>query len=202
MGVVGLESQGDRIYAGEKSCRFGKSGKTTSIALAEDKVGGAGTVSFYACRWMNNQGTVDEEATVSVDYSTDGGTTWQTAGTATISASDYTLYSVAVNKPGNIRIRLDRIKGNRIHLDNVSISNFSSGINDPAAERNSWTAYCSEPGVLCVEASEAHDVTIHGVDGLTYVNGAAVAAGTSTFDLPAGLYVVVVDKDTRRVLVK
>lgn len=202
VGVVGLESQGDRIYAGEKSCRFGKSGKTTSIALAEDKIGGAGTVSFYACRWMNNQGTVDEEATVSVDYSTDGGTTWQTAGTATISASDYTLYSVAVNKPGNIRIRLDRIKGNRIHLDNVSISNFSSGINDPAAERNSWTAYCSEPGVLCVEASEVLDVTIHGVDGLTYVNGAAVAAGTATFDLPAGLYVVVVDKDTRRVLVK
>lgn len=201
VGVVGAASQGDRIYAGEKSCRFGKS-SDSFIALNEDKTGGAGTVSFYACRWVNTQGTIDPEATLDVDYSLDGGTSWHTAGRVTVSASDYTLYSVIVNKPGNIRIRLAQTSGSRLHLDNVSISNFSSGINDPAAERNSWTAYCSEPGVLCVEASEAHDVTIHGVDGLTYVNGAAVAAGTSTFDLPAGLYVVVVDKDTRRVLVK
>ncbi|MDE6271343.1 MAG: T9SS type A sorting domain-containing protein, partial [Muribaculaceae bacterium] len=159
--------------------------------------------SFYACPWKNTQGKLDPAAKVKVDYSQDGGTTWHTAGTVDVTAPDYALYSVAVNKPGPIRIRLERTEGNRMHLDNVGIGRYhTSGINDPEALRNSWTAFCAEPGVLSIEASEAISVAIHGVDGITYVSGAALATGVSTFDLPAGLYIVVVDNDTRRVLVK
>lgn len=202
VGVVGLESQGDRIYDGEKSCRFGKSGSPTYIALAEDLPQGASTVSFYACRWKNNQGNLDVDSKVNVDYSTDGGTSWHTAGTVDVTAPDYTLYSVAVNNRGPIRIRIERTEGNRMHLDNVSIGGYSSGINEPEALRNSWTAFCAEPGVLSVQASEAVTATVYGVDGVTYVASAALAAGVSTFDLPAGLYIVVVENDTRRVLVK
>lgn len=201
VGVVGPDSAGDKIYAGEKSCRFGY--KTLpSIEMAEDKTGGAGTVSFYACRWTNNQGTTDPECDLVVEYSIDGGRTWKTAGNVTVASAQYEQYSAPVNTPGNVRVRIAVVEGKRINLDNVSITNYSSGINDPAAERHSWTAYCPEAGVLRVEASESVDVTIHGVDGITYVSSAAVAAGDNDFSLPEGLYVVVVGKDTRRVLVK
>lgn len=201
VGVVGIESQGDRIYEGEKACRFGKK-EVSSIAMDEDKLGGAGTVSFYACRWINNQGDVDPAAVIEVSYSTDGGSTWTPAGTVNIDASQYTQYSVPVNKAGNVRVKLARTVGSRIHLDNVAISNYTTGLNDPTDEYYSWDAYSPAAGTLCIESRDAATAAVHGIDGITYIGAAALAAGTNTFELPAGLYIVVVGRDTRRVLVK
>lgn len=202
IGVVGVASQGDKIYDGEKACRFGKDAGAF-IEMAEDKIGGAGTVSFYACRWTNTQGTPDDDAVILVETSVDGGTTWQQAGSATVSATQYTKYSVPARVGGNVRVRLTRTEGKRINLDNVGITNYAqSGLNNPDDDYYSWDAFSPAAGVLCIESRNAAVADVHGVDGITYLNAAALAAGANSYELPAGLYIVVVDGESRRVLVK
>ena len=201
VGVVGLESQGDRIYAGEKACRFGKEADSY-IEMLDGKTGGAGTVSFYACRWRNNQGNDDPEAAMDVEVSTDGGETWTKAGSVTIAATTYTQYSVPVNVGGTVRVRLQQTEGQRLHLDNVAISNYKdSGLNDPTDEYYSWDAYSPAAGTLRIESAADARADVHGVGGITYVSGARIS-GEATFELPAGLYVVVIGGQSRRVLVK
>ncbi len=202
IGVVGPESQGDRIYAGEKSCRFGKD-SSSSLEMLEDKALGAGNVSFYACRWRNNQGNNDPAAVLAVYYSTNHGDTWEHAGDVNIDATEYTLYTVPVRVVGNIRVRIAQVKGSRLHLDDVAITNYKeTGINDPSSTYYTWDAYSPAAGTLCVEASEPVTVAVHGIDGITYVATDTIAAGTATYELPAGLYIIVVDGQSRRVLVK
>ncbi|MCI9117718.1 MAG: hypothetical protein HFJ83_03470 [Muribaculaceae bacterium] len=202
IGVVGVASQGDKIYDGEKACRFGKDAGAF-IEMAEDKIGGAGTVSFYACRWTNTQGTPDDAAVILVETSVDGGTTWQQAGSATVSATQYTKYSVPARVGGNVRVRLTRTEGKRINLDNVGITNYAqSGLNNPDDDYYSWDAFSPAAGVLCIESRNAAVADVHGVDGITYLNAAALSAGANSYELPAGLYIVVVDGESRRVLVK
>ena len=203
LGVVDVQSAGDRVYSGEKACRFAKSGTPSGLAMAEDLPGGAGTVSFFACRWVNNQGKADPEAELTVSYSTDGGASWTEAGRATLDNTEYRQFSVPVNVEGPVRIKLDRTLGGRIHLDDVAISGYTfTGLNNPDADYYTWDAFSAAPGSLTVESRHAATVAVHGVDGITYVGATGIAAGTTEFDLPAGLYIVVVGDDTRRVLVK
>ncbi|MDE6498816.1 MAG: endonuclease [Muribaculaceae bacterium] len=202
VGVVGTASQGDRIYAGEKSCRFGNN-TDSSIAMAEDLPGGAGTVSFYACRWVNNQGKADADAEVAVKYSIDGGASWELAGTVAIDNTEYRQFSVAVNMEGPVRIKIEQTSGKRIHLDDVAITSYTlTGLNNPDADYYTWDAFSATPGILTIESRHEATVAVHGVDGITYVGATGIAAGTNEFELPAGLYIVVVGDDTRRVLVK
>ncbi len=203
LGVVDTKSAGDRVYAGEKACRFAKSGTPSSLEMAEDLATGAGTVSFYACRWVNNQGNADPAAEITVSYSKNGGASWTEAGRAQLDNTEYRQFSVTVNMDGPVRIRLERTAGGRIHLDDVAITSYvSSGLNDPDADYYSWDAYSAAAGTLTVETRHEATLAVHGIDGITYVGATAIAAGTRSFELPAGLYIVVVGSDTRRVLVK
>jgi len=203
VGVVNIGSAGDRIYDGNHSCRFGKD-ETSAIEMTDDKPFGAGTVSFYACRWINTQGNVDPEAALDVLYSIDGGDTWEKAGAVTVSESQYTQYSVSVKVIGNVRIRIAQTAGKRIHLDNVAISDYKeTGISDPVADNyHSWDAYAPAPGTLCVESEKPATADIHRIDGITFMSAAAIAAGNNVFSLPEGLYIIVIDGQSRRVLVK
>lgn len=62
------------------------------------------------------------------------------------------------------------------------------------------TAY-SLNGQLVVSLSEQAEVQVYGIDGITYFNG-TLNAGDNALDLAKGLYIVVVDDFSRRVLVK
>lgn len=86
----------------------------------------------------------------------------------------------------------------------MAITNYGqSGIHDASTDSYyGWDAYSPAAGTLRVDTDRAISCSIHGVDGITYVGAAALAAGTSYFELPAGLYIVVVDGQSRRVLVK
>ena len=124
------------------------------------------------------------------------------AGSVTIAATTYTQYSVPVNVGGTVRVRLQQTEGQRLHLDNVAISNYKdSGLNDPTDEYYSWDAYSPAAGTLRIESAADARADVHGVDGITYVSGARIS-GEATFELPAGLYVVVIGGQSRRVLVK
>lgn len=183
-------------YAGEKYLRLGKKENSVAYTITPKK-NGAGTISFYAATWA-----ADEGGDLDVQTSTDGGSTWTSAGVATVSgnAKEYKKYTVTANVAGDVQLKLAQKTGGRILIDNIEITDYSAGIDGVVSDYRSWTAY-SAGGRLVVELGEASRVAVHGVDGITYFNG-DMHAGANTLDLAKGLYIVVVDDFSRRVLVK
>lgn len=194
---IGNQSQ-DAAVNGTKVIRFGNNA-TSSLTMAEDKTGGLGTVAFEMSKW----GT-DADPTVVLEYSADGGATWIEADRFTVSGSgsNLTAFSATVNQAGNGRIRFRQTAGKRLFLDNVSITDYSGvqSVND--LEYHQWDAFCRD-GSLIVECREGvAPVSIYGIDGITWVAGCRLASGEHSFDLPKGLYIVVSDDFSRRVLVR
>lgn len=194
---IGSDTQ-DMAVNGSRLIRFGKT-STSSITMVEDKTGGLGTVTFEASKWNKDANTV-----FTVEYSLDGGNTWTSAEQFTLTTSDsnLTTCTVTINKTGNGRIRFRQTTGSRWFIDNVSITNYTDiqGINE--LEYHQWDAFCRN-GLLIVECREnAAPVSIYGTDGITWVENQQLAPGEHTFNLPKGLYIVVSQDFSRRVVVK
>jgi endonuclease I len=198
---AGVVSDASVAYGGSNYLRFGNT-SSSFAAMAADKANGIGTVSLYVAGWSAKDGA----ATISLQYSTDGGETWITAGTADIpapsDAGEYKQYTFTVNQTGNARIKILQTAGKRLCIDNVTITDYkgAAGIDGVTSDYKSWDAYCHN-GVLCIELTSAAHVKVYGMDGIAYHNG-TLDAGTTTLALNPGLYIVVVDDFTRRVLVK
>lgn len=184
----------DPAVSGEQSVRFGKN-STSGIAMAEDRQVGIGTVSFQAKYWGNEANPV-----VEVQVSTDGGQNWRSAGNVTVSTSTYQPYSVFVGQAGPARIRLQQTSGQRLNVDDVAITRHTSGLSDPTAERHVWDARCID-GVLVVDADTELTVGVYALDG-TVLHHGSLSAGTHTFDVAPGLYIVAVGDFARRVVVR
>ncbi|MCM1347963.1 MAG: endonuclease [Firmicutes bacterium] len=187
----------DNDFNGSTVLRMGSS-ETSSIAMADDKTAGLGTVKFDAAKWPN---TREADAVVNVDYSLDGGLTWTTAQTVTLSETTSTPFTVTINKAGNGRVRFAQQSGKRWFIDNISISNFSEigAVNE--LDYHTWDAFC-RGGKLVIESRDSQRlISVYGMDGITWHN-ATVASGEVTVDLPRGLYVVTDGSFSRRVLVK
>lgn len=192
----GFWAKDDNTHISSTVIRMGKN-STSTLAMAENKSGGIGTVVFDASPYGS-----DGETKVVVEYSNDSGTTWNEVGTVTFSGTDITPLSVDVNQGGNGRIRFRQTSGKRWNIDNISISNYNEiqGVNE--LEYHSWDAFCRD-GRLIVECREgAAPVSIYGVDGITWTANEQLAPGEHSFDLPRGLYIVVSNDFSRRVLVK
>lgn len=194
---IGSDTQ-DMAVNGSRLIRFGKT-STSSITMVEDKTGGLGTVTFEASKWNKDANTV-----FVVEYSLDGGNTWTSAEQFTLTTSDsnLTTCTVTINKAGNGRIRFRQTSGSRWFVDNVSITNYTGmqSIND--LEYHQWDAFCRN-GLLVVECREnSAPVSIYDVDGITWITNQQLTPGEHTFNLPKGLYIVVSDDFSRRVLVK
>lgn len=186
----------DKAFNGTTVMRMGKNANS-SLTMDEDKQKGLGTVTFDAAKW----GT-DANAVINVEYSLDQGASWQPAGQVTLETDTNKPYSVAINVTGKGRIRFLQSSGGRWHIDNISIGDYSEfqSIND--LEYHSWDAYCRD-GKLIVECREnAAPVSIYGIDGITWTADRRLAPGEHTFDLPKGLYIVVSNDFSRRVLIK
>ncbi|MDE6854159.1 MAG: endonuclease [Muribaculaceae bacterium] len=189
---------GDAVYEGKYALRTGKSEESV-VAMAEDRMTGIGTVSFYSRVF----GT-DADASVDVEYSTDGGVTYSKAGTVTVSGQQYKEYSVAVNCQGKVRMRLRQTKGRRFMVDALSLTDYSSGVDDVTADYHQWDAY-SRGGELVVEvrSSEGAEVCIYSIDGTTVFAG-QLPSGIRTFGglVPGRLYIVVSGEHSRNVIVR
>jgi endonuclease I len=199
---AGVYNVASEAYEGKNYVRFGTS-STSYVEMSKDKANGIGTVSLYASGWSNKDGAVKFK----VQYSTDQGATWEDAGDevsiAALSGStkSYNQYTFTVNKTGNARIRVQQTEGQRMCVDYISISDYrTSGLEGVESDYRSWDAY-SRNSQLCIELAQPHAVSVYGVDGVTYYQG-TVGAGTTSLNLAKGLYIVVVDDFTRRVLVK
>lgn len=187
----------DPAFSGGRAARFGKNGNGL-LEMLEDKTNGAGIVTFHAHTWRN-----DGDAEVAVEFSTDGGATFNKAGTVKIEGEEYKAYTVYIRSTAPTRIRLRQTAGERFMVDVLSISDYTTGVDDILAERHTWAAYASG-SVLTVEvsANEALNGAIYGVDGITYFNG-EFTPGVNTFDsLPAGVYIVTAGDFARRVVIR
>ncbi|MEE0978420.1 MAG: endonuclease [Muribaculaceae bacterium] len=188
---------GDNTHEGKLSVRFGKAKTPCYIEMRGDKVNGAGTVSFYAEKWSSKEA----RPVLTVDYSTDGGQTWTSGTPFEVTSTTFEPYSVTINKTGNIRIRINRTSGARFNLDALSISSFKESGVDNVVDYHTWDAYCAD-GKLVIENSDATNaVAVYGVDGVTRFEG-LLPVGETRLSLTPGLYIVVVDDFSRRVLVK
>lgn len=183
-----------RAYEGDGVCRMGN---TTSsyISTSTPKSGGAGIVSFMAKPWSG-----DSDATIKVQYSTDG-SDWQDAGSCTVSGAAYKEYTVTVNATGQQYIRLQQTSGKRVLIDNVAVSDYSGVGAVDQLYYHSWDACCRDHR-LVIENKTAGDLfQVYGVDGIGYLDR-RLPEGETSLGLSPGLYIVVQGDFSRRVLVK
>ncbi|MCL1850803.1 MAG: chitobiase/beta-hexosaminidase C-terminal domain-containing protein, partial [Bacteroidetes bacterium] len=102
---------------------------TTNLNRLEmlfDNPNGIGTVSFHYASYSTHSG-----GTIHVQYSTDGGSTWTTAGSITnipswvAGGSQMLEASIEVNAPGNARIRITKPSqagSTSVNIDNLCIT--------------------------------------------------------------------------------
>lgn len=178
-------------------CRFGKTA-TSALAMAGDKTGGIGTITYEAMKWNN---TSEAEAVVDIDYSDDMGTTWTTIHTDTISETSFRTFTVPVKKTGTGRIRFRQTAGKRWILDNVAIPGYTEIQAVDDLEYHGWDAWCRDGRLVIGLRERGAHVAVYGMEGLTWVNE-SLGAGEHEFALPTGLYVVVSGDFVRRVVVK
>ncbi len=181
--------------------RYGKaSNNITCVGMSSSKKGGAGVISFWAKKWNSKENA----SKIAVETSTDDGATWTSAGTADITDANWKEYTFTANIAGNVRMRFRCTSAARMHFDDVSISDYSSGVSDPSAERHMWDAY-SRGGILTVKVDnpEGIDAAVYTVDGITVFDG-HLAQGSHTFDsISAGRFVIVYSGDfSRTVLIR
>ena len=186
---------GDTSFNGSTVLRFGNN-SNSSLSMAEDKAKGLGTVTFDAAKWGN-----DASATVKVEYSADGGSTWNPAGSITLSSSTPASYTITVNKGGNGRIRFVQTAGKRWLLDNIGISDYSATGAVTELDYHEWDAF-SRDGRLIIESRDTdRTYFIYSIDGLALFRG-RIAGDEQAVSLPAGLYIVTDGSFARRVVVK
>lgn len=181
--------------------RFGKAktSGTTSVEMASVKQGGAGVISFWAKKWNDKEAN----STIEVETSNDDGATWKSAGNVTVAGSAWQEYTVTANVPGDIRVRFRRTDGARMHIDDISVSNYSSGVSDPLAERHMWDAY-SRNGELIVKVDNSAGIEagVYTVSGITLFDG-RLSEGVHAWPLERGTFVLVSSGDfTRTVLIR
>ncbi len=149
--------------------------------MAENKSDGAATVSFYGRTWSTGDGT----ATIQVQYSTNNGSSWTTAGTASLATTTYTKYTYNINKEGEIRIRFRQTAGKRALIDDVSISDyitsssasFSSPTNGSTIDFGKCTANTTAQQSVTVKGSGFTSATTVAVSGTGFsVNTSSLSA--------------------------
>lgn len=195
---AGVWSSDAHLPSGTQPVRLGKT-DTSMIEMAFDKTRGAGKVTFTARSWSANEGA----ATLDIEWSTDGGISWNNAGTVTIPDEKWADYSVPVNQAGSVRVRVAQKSGKRLLLGDLAISDYSLSGLEETLDYHRWDAYCRD-GRLVVDVrdgGEALDVRVYDLQGVTRYEG-RTATGVALDGLGDGLYIVVVDDFARRVFVK
>lgn len=191
---AGVYDTDHNVHSGEKAVRFGKTA-TSYIEMAADKSGGIGIVTLYAAKWPS-----DGEATFELQYSSDQGQSWSTAGTASTNGNDYNQYTFTVNCRGDVRLRLQQTAGSRWMVDDIEATRYdgNSSVEDIDGYHG-WDAYCSG-GKLIVRLSVAGLVKVYDLAGITRYS-AHCLDGETELTLPAGYYLVSVNGRVRRVVV-
>lgn len=184
----------DKALNGERSARFGKDA-TSSLTMKENKQLGIGTFSFITKKWSG-----DADATVEAEYSTDNGVTWKSAGTATATDAVQT-HNYTVNVTGNARVRIRQVSGTRLFVDDISLTDYTSGVSVTTDDFRTWDAYAVGHTLVIENRNDSREFEVYSVDGML-IHSVTVGNAAATRSLSPGLYIVVADDFARKVLVK
>lgn len=104
----------DNNRHGELSCRFGKT-SSSSISMLESVTDVTG-IGFYAACFGN-----DEDAVLSVAYSTNEGSSWYGLGTVTITRGALQHYVLDIESSWPLRFGISQVSGSRVNIDDITI---------------------------------------------------------------------------------
>ncbi len=192
--LVGSDAR-DRHSGGQGARLSNKTGETSGIAMAEPRMHGIGRVSFMAKAWSG------EEGDLALEVSTDGGSTWNTVRTFAVGSEAWTECAATVNETGTARIRIMRLSGKRISIDDIEMTDYAlSAVAE--LDYHGWDAYCLDGELIIDNASQQPiDVAVTSVSGAVWHTG-TLRPGTLALDLPAGVYMVTSGGFSRKVVVR
>ena len=152
-------------------------------------------LTFYAAPY-----STDEEAVVKILYSVDGGQKWTVAAdNVTIQQGDLKLYSFKLNIYESVRIGIEQVSGKRLNIDDLAITDYTGGVDNTFSD--DFDAYSPAPGVMAIESTWDAKIAIYSYDAVK-IYDAKPAAGRSELQMPAGVYIVVSDSKSKKVIVK
>ena len=190
-GIYSKEGCPDEFENPTQAVRFGKNANS-SLTMLENLTSGVGTLNFFAHKWNG-----DSDAEVTVQYSTNDGSTWTDATTFTVSSTSYVEYKLKVDVAGKLRLRFQQTSGQRWLIDNIAADSYASV--SPVTIDGEWIAF-ARGGQIIVEKAPKARLDIYSADGRNVasqkINGSASVA------LPTGLYIIVINDTARRVVVK
>ena len=106
---------GDSNSHGDLSCRLGKS-SSSAITMTQDVEGGASAISLWAASYGN-----DNNAELSVEYSTDQGQSWEVLGEFTVVRGALQHYTLDIDVASNVRFRIVQLSGSRANIDDITV---------------------------------------------------------------------------------
>lgn len=112
---AGLYARDNDHWNGSLGCCFGKNANS-SITMNEDVYNGASKITFYAAKYGS-----DANATLQVQYSTNGGSTWTTLNTCTLNGT-WQQYTFNLDVTGNVRFKFQQTAGARLNIDDIAIT--------------------------------------------------------------------------------
>lgn len=152
--VVGTTAGSDR-FNGLKSARI-RSNETVNagmLTMNADTNMGLSSITLYHGRY----GT-DGVSTGRVDYSTNGGANWASAGTFVVSETNLTLFSVTnLNISGNVRVRVVKTSGTtqRMNVDDITLYPYDGGGGGSTAP-----AFGANPGPVAATVGQAASFSV------------------------------------------
>jgi len=190
---AGLFAQSNDKWNDELGCRFGKT-SSSYIMMQEDVTTGASGISFYAATYGSGK---EADATLKVQYSTDGGSSWTDVGSVTLTTT-WTQYSFALDVAGNVRFKLLQTAGARLNVDDIAIYARTGGDDTPVASIqfasaiDAMHAYVAGTSTISTGAVTTQDnsddvmLTVDGnfeisVDQLTWATSLTLDASGETF---------------------
>ncbi|AHJ96877.1 choice-of-anchor D domain-containing protein [Hymenobacter swuensis] len=169
---------------GTKSVRIQSTGLLTMLF---DKAGGAADITLKAANYAGDTG-----GTFVVEVSVDQGGTWSQAGnTVNLTSTALATFSFTVNTAGNVRLRVRKIGGSRINIDDVTIADYVP-TNGPEIDlvQNASSIPSNgtyDFGFVTVDNTASSTFTIRnlGTSDLTLGNPAVQLTGSANFTLTA-----------------
>ena len=176
-------------FNGTKSARV-RSNETVNatgiLAMNADLPTGLGSVTLYHASYGSDAATAGR-----VDYSTDGGVSWFSAGTFDVTSTNLTLFSATnLNVTGDVRVRVVKTSGStaRFNIDDLTLYPYS-----PATIPSYLTSYSNRPvtstslAVTGLTAGETYYVRVRAIAEGGTGPDSSVAAVTTPLDSPPGM---------------
>ncbi|MBR6247653.1 MAG: endonuclease [Muribaculaceae bacterium] len=183
-------------YNGTQSLRLG-SKPNSSLEMITDKADGAGQLSFAAASYGS-----DPKANLAVYYSVTGGDIWVPLGQITVKRGLLRTYVFNINVPGRVRVKIEQLSGERVNIDDIMITDFDAEptlIVDAYGDNRNWDAVATTGGIM-LQATHRTTLDIYDMDARQVAH--ARVDGHHMVELPAGVYVVVNGKQSKKVIVK